>query len=555
MPRLELRPYQEECVQAHFTWFANNPEGNPLFVVPTGAGKSLIIAEFVRRSLEAWPSCRFVVPTHVKELVQQNYDEFVGHWGGGLFCPVGIYSAGLGRRDARERVVFANIQSIYGRAEELGPFDLVLVDEAHLVPKTGEGRYRTYFEALRAINPRVRVCGYTATHYRLDGGYLHKGDDAMFTAVAYEVRLEDLVPEYLCPLVAKAPKEGQVDLAGVRTEAGEFKADDLEAASLPCTEAAVDEVVELGQHRKAWLFFATTIRHAELVVSALADHGIEARAVFGDTPADERASVVRAFRDGDLRAIVNVGVLTTGFNAPRCDLIAMLRATQSASLYVQICGRGMRKFPGKTDCMLLDFGGNVQRHGPINKVRPRPRGEGGGVLARLCPECDMLVALGALVCPCGHVFTRPCPLCDEQVPLRTRTCPHCGYESVREHEPTASDLAPWDPGANEPTVCRVSSWNLRRHEKPDRPPSVRVDYYCGMKTYSEWVCPEHGGYAARKAGGWWTDHGGAAPLPSTVDDLLARAKEEIRQPAAIEVVLDGEYDRVSRSLYRREATT
>lgn len=554
--RLTLRPYQEECVAAHFDWFARNQEGHPLFVVPTGAGKSLIIAEFVRRSLEAWPGCRFIVPTHVKELVEQNYNEFVNHWGGILGCPAGIYSAGLGRRNTREKVLFCNIQSIWKRAEELGSFDLALVDEAHMIPKKGQGRYLSYFEDLREINPNLRACGYTATHYRLDGGYLHDGDGRLFTDVACEVKLEDLIPEFLVPLVAKAPKAGQIDLRGVRSAHGDYKMNELEAAALDgdCVEEAVHEIVRIGreQERKAWLIFATTVRHAELVCEFLqGQHDVDAACVFGDTPKDERRQVVNDFREGRLTALVNVGVLTTGFNAPRCDLMAILRPTQSTALYVQMMGRGMRTFSGKKDCLVLDYGGNVLRHGPINAVRPRKLGTGEAIMAKICPDCDQLCVLGALECDaCGHLFMKPCPLCAEEVPLRTKTCEHCGYEFFTRHEGAAGTLDPFDPDAHKPKVRHVSSWHFREHHKQGKPDSIRVDYICGLKTYSEWVCPQHVGYAGRKADKWWTTHGGQSPLPTTAAEALARVGE-LRQPDAIEVVLENDFDRVKKTLFKK----
>lgn len=561
--RLTLRPYQEECVAAHFDWFARNKEGHPLFVVPTAAGKSLIIAEFVYRSLKAWPDCRFIVPTHVQELVDQNFKEFCRHsgaspWNEGKSL-AGVYSAGLRRRDVKVNVLFCSIQSVWRRAEELGPFDVVLVDEAHMIPKKGQGRYRSYLDDLREINPDVRVCGYTATHYRLGGGYLHEGADRLFTDVAYEVPVEDLVPEYLLPLVSKAPKPGQIDTSSVTRAHGDFKMNELEAAATQgeLVELAVDEIVRIAQEqdRKAWLLFATTLRHAEMIADCLRlDHEIEVACVFGDTPRLERQAIVERFRDGEITAVVNVGVLTTGFNAPRIDLIALLRPTQSTSLYVQMLGRGMRKFEDLEDCLVLDYGGNVLRHGPINAVRPRKQGSADVELAKVCPDCDHVNKLAAIECEaCGYMFTKQCPLCLKDVPLRTKTCEFCGYEFIGSHEIRAGELAPFDPTAKEPKIGHLSSWHFVEHPpKPNKPPTVCVTYICGLRSYKDWICPEHGGYASRKADRWWTHHGGFPPFPQTAEQFLERI-EELRQPDAIEVVFDGNFDRVKRTLYKKEA--
>lgn len=528
--RLTLRDYQEESVQAIYDHFARDPSGDPLVVLPTGAGKSLVLAEFIRRSLDAWPDTRFLVATHVRELVQQNHDEFVRHWGSPLH-PSGIYSAGLGRRDARAHVVFASIQSIWRRASDLGAFDLVIIDEAHLIPHRGQGMYRSYIEDLRAINPRVRKVGLTATPFRLDGGWLHKGNGRMFDAIAHEATLEELIHGgYLVPLVARKTK-AEVAVDGVTTVRGDFHRKQLEDAARAGdrVKAAIAETVDAGRDRRSWLLFCCGVDHANDVLEELRSHDIKADAVFGHTPRDERDRIVGRFRDGYLRALVNVSVLTTGFNAPRCDMMAMLRPTQSAALYVQMMGRGMRTFPGKDDCLVLDFGRNVERHGPINRIRVRkPRGSNGtpaddevpAVLA--CPECMAYVDRGLESCPfCGYAFPIPEPT----------------------HDAEASGLAPFDPDAHKSRVLEVDRIRYSRHLKEDRPPSMRVDYLCGMRTFSEWVCPEHPGYAGRKAVSWWTSRGGGAPAPKTVTEMLDRV-DELRSIAEIEVRPDGKYDRV-----------
>jgi DNA repair protein RadD len=531
VPRLTLRDYQEECLQAHYDWFARNKEGNPLFVVPTGGGKSLIIAEFIRRSLEAWPRTRFLVVTHVRELIAQNYAEFVDHWGE-PFHPAGIYSAGIGRRDARAQVLFAGIQSIAKKAKMLGSFDLVLIDEAHLVPKSGMGRYRTYLEALREINPNVRLCGYTATHYRLDGGFLHKGEGRIFTDVAYEVRVDLLIQEgHLSTLVAKRV-ENTIDTTGVKSSGGDFNGKALEEAATGegMVEDAVAEMVTIARRedRHHWLIFGTGIAHAEALVEELKKHDVHAECIFGSTPKEDRDAIVQRFKDGKLPALVNVGVLTTGFNAPRCDLMAVMRPTQSTALYVQIMGRGMRTFPGKTNCLVLDYGANVERHGPINRVRPKAKGDAPPP-TKTCPECDSIVSASLPICPdCGYIW-----------PWKPR---------VIEHAPNASGLDPFDPEANKPKTYLVQRVTFRRHTKANKPDSLRVDYTCGMRIFSDWVCLEHDGFARRKAVRWWTDAGGVVPVPDTVNDALRR-QHEIRQPHAIEVVPDGDYDRVRRLLF------
>jgi len=531
---VELRPYQEECVAAHWRYLRCD-DGNPLFVVPTAGGKSHIIAAFLQRSIESWPSTRAIVLTHVKELIEQNHDKFVQHVG--AFAPVGIYSAGIGSRDTHDRVIFAGIQSMYERARELGHFDLALIDEAHLIPKKGEGRYLTYLAALREINPRVRVLGYTATHYRLDGGYLHRGEGRIFTDVAYEIPIERLVREgFLSPLVSKRPNAGIIDTSGIATQNGDFKRDDLEtAANRPgAVEAAVEEIVRYGreQNRRAWLLFACGIDHARAIALELARHEISWRFVSGKTPKDEREQAVQDFKASRFTALVNVGVFTTGFDAPNVDLLGFLRPTQSTGLYVQIMGRGMRLSPatGKKDCLVLDFGGNIERHGPVNRVKPKRESSDGEPPIKVCPACASYVMAGVRTCPdCGFEFSAP----ESRGPV---------------HERVATDLRPLDMEPAVPVCVDVDEVYYRRHEGRDgKPPTFRADYMCGMRFFSEFVCLEHGGFALRKAQRWWLEHSSlrGTKIPANVLDALGRI-EELRCPLQIEVKRDGKYERVAR---------
>ena len=551
MTRLELRPYQQRCLDAHFRYFETHETGNPLFVVPTGAGKSLIIAEFVRRCRVTWPHTRFIVPTHVKELVQQNYLEFIRQWGDDDH-DAGIYSAGLKRRDLDASVIFANIQSIYRRVEEIGPFDLVLIDEAHLVPPGGHGRYRTYLANLRRLNPKVRALGYTATHYRLDQGLLHKGKNPIFTDVAFEVSLDELIPEYLCSVHGRAVQSsGEIDTQGVSISAGEYNLAELERAATQtgCIETSVREIVCVSrdQGRKSWLIFCTTIRHAELVLKELEGHAVNAVMVTGDTNADERRDIVESFRSGKVTAIVNVGVLTTGFNAPRCDVIAILRPTRSTCLYVQMCGRGMRKFEGKKDCLLLDYGGNIRRHGPINDVDVTIEKGGGETPTKVCKveTCKTINKVSAASCiKCEMPFLTSCPKCSVQLALRTKTCPHCGHEFFREHDGYASSETVLAKSRRQPAWIRVDRWSFRRHTKQDKPPSVLVTYYCGLRAFREWLCPEHGGGITKRANRWWRQLGGSYPYPSTTESFIERAETELCKPHEVRVEKNGKYENV-----------
>ena len=517
---LTLRPYQQAAITSIYGYFQTHT-GNPLVVIPTAGGKSLVMASFIEGVLKAWPDQRILIVTHVRELIAQNHAEMIGLWPD---APAGIYSAGLGKREAQAQILFAGIQSIHRRAGEIGHTDLVLIDEAHLIPGKSSTMYRRFLDALKAINPALKVIGLTATPFRLDCGMLHEGQNALFTDIAYEAPVRELIDAgYLSPLVSKQPAT-RLDVSKVGTRAGDFIARDLAAAvdQDAITRAAVAEIIEHGRDRKSWLAFCSGVEHARHVAEEFARQGISCRTIFGDTPKDERDAILAAFKRGEIRALASMGVLTTGFNAPGVDLIALLRPTQSAGLYVQMVGRGTRLAPGKENCLVLDFASNVRRHGPIDLVRSKRPGDGGGGEAptKVCPDCDSIIALSAMECPdCGYVF----PAREVKI------------------APTAATLPVLSPKQQ---WLKVTGVSYSRHDKAGGRPSLKVTYSCGLATYSEWVCLEHQGYARQKAAEWWRKRAPGCPVPLSVAEALAQTSR-LARPSDISVRPSGRYLEIS----------
>lgn len=514
---LTLRPYQDAAINGIYNYF-HESTGNPLVVIPTAGGKSLVMAKFVEGVLKNYPDQRILIVTHVQELIEQNYKELMRLW---PEAPAGIYSAGLKQRDIHARILFAGIQSIYKHVYEVQQCDLVLIDEAHLIPRTSNTRYCSFLAGLKRLNPDLKVIGLTATPYRLDSGLLHEGDDAVFTDIAYEATVRELIDQgYLAPVVSKKMNT-ELDVTGVRTQGGEFVAKELEAAvdKDSITQAAVDEIIEYGKTRKSWIVFCAGVKHAHHVRDAIRTRGISCETIVGDTPSHERERIIADFKAGKIRCLTNANVLTTGFNAPAVDLIAMLRPTKSAGLYVQIVGRGCRLAPGKTDCLVLDFAGNIARHGPIDAVRPkRPKGGDDGVApTKACPDCNSIVHASVRECPdCGHIFPPP------QLKIDTK---------ASTLDILSNRNSQWVP------VTRVS---YAKHDKPGKPPSLRVDYWSGLAHHSEWICIEHTGYPRQKAASWWANRAPGLPLPKRVDDALACA-QQLKCPAEIAVRSSGRY--------------
>jgi DNA repair protein RadD len=520
---INLRPYQKEAIDSTFRYFADN-DGNPLIVLPTGTGKSVVIAEFCRQTLKDWPDTKILVVTHVRELIKQNHDELKTLW---PEAPAGINSAGLKKRDYDPSIVFCGIQSVHKKASKFVKVDLVLIDEVHLVPRKTNTMYQRFLSNLKIMNPHMRVIGLTATPYRLDSGLLHTGKEALFDAVSYEAELKDMVDQgYLTRLMSKQPKT-RLDVSSVSIRGGEFVAGELERAvdRTDVNESVVREIVVLGAERKSWLIFCAGVKHATHIAEIVRRYGVSCETIFGDTPSAERDRIVSDFKAGKIRALASMGVLTTGFNAPIVDLLAVLRPTESTGLYIQIMGRGMRNSPGKEDCLVLDFAGNIARHGPVDRVNPKkPRqSDGEGVApTKTCPKCQSIVFAGTSECPdCGYRWP-PTPIAIDQT---ATTLPVMSMNAPSE----------W---------FKVNSVSYRLHKKAGSPDSMRVEYRCGIALHSEWVCFDHKGYPHDKALRWWQRRmTGPGILPKSTADAIEKS-ESLRKPTEIKVRKNGKYTEI-----------
>jgi DNA repair protein RadD len=528
---IELRPYQQDALDAVMAYWAKGG-GNALVDLATGLGKSVIIAKLIQDCLTNYPDMRIINLVHVRELVQQNYLALMRLW---PQARAGIFSAGLGKRDTHRPILFASIQSVFRQdGYSLGHQDLVLIDEAHLVPGAGEGMYRKFLDNLRRSSPDLRVAGFTATPFRMDSGRLDEGKDRLFDEIVYSYGIRDGIENgFLSPLISKATLV-LLSVAGVAKQGGEFVGKALEAAvdidSL--TKAAVSELAELGADRRSWLIFCAGVKHAHHVAEAIRALGISCQTITGETPTHERTRAIADFKAGRIRALTNANVLTTGFDAPGVDLIGMLRPTLSTGLYVQMIGRGTRLADGKPNCLVLDFAGNVRRHGPVDLIEI-VQTKGSGKEAATVKE--------------DSVRAKECPTCHSLVPINAGVCPDCGHEWPVEDKPKHEAHADAETPilATEDMLSRkakkllpeehpVVGWEARRHEKEGSPASMCVTYFAGLLSFREWVCLEHGGFAGNKARRWWLQHypGWDSEGVPTVDEGV-RMFAELRRPDVI----------------------
>lgn len=525
---MELRYYQREAIDATYEWMKTT-KGNPCIVLPTGAGKTPVLATIVNDVVNRWGG-RVLVMSHVKELLEQA-EMTIYRWYPTV--PVGIYSAGLGRREIERACVIAGIQSIAANIDVFDAFDIVLVDECHRIPPEGEGRYGKVMEALQGKNSKVRLIGLTATPYRTTSGRV-VGDGHILHGISYEADIGKLIDEgYLSQISAKAA-EASVDMQGVRIVGGEFVAAEMEDRFTDTVGQAVMECMQLAMDRKKILVFGAGVSHAEDIADLLRDANQSVGLITGEMSDRERSKTLGAFRSGALRWLVNVNVLTEGFDAADIDMICLLRATVSPGLYYQMVGRGLRICDAKADCRIVDFGDNVRRHGPIDAIRVLDRNRGDEV---------------------AEAIVKICPMCRELVSIALRRCKACQFEfpqneTENERHAAKAIAAPILSSQAKPEKCKVDVVDYKVHRKygadSNAPRTMRVTYMTdkGIHLASEWVCVEHGGFARIKAEQWWQKRC-KFPMPLTVEDAVSICEQGgIAEPQEITLKTSGKYPEI-----------
>ena len=531
---MSLRPYQQRAIKDLYNWLSKH-QGHPCLVLPTGSGKSHIVAELCRDALQSWPETRILMLTHQKELIEQNAEKLRQHWPG---APMGICSASIGRKDLDEPITFAGIQSVRTKADKIGHIDLCIVDECHLINHKDEGSYRTLLRDLFAINPYMRVIGLTASPWRLGHGLI-TDKPALFDDLIEPVSIEELIHlGFLSPLRSKVTSV-RYDLTGVHKRGGEWIESELaKAVNTEDYNARIaSDIVRHGVNRKSWLLFCSGIDHAKAMCDVLNKIGIVAAYVTGDTPKSERERILREFKAGSIKALTNANVLTTGFDAPNIDLIAMLRPTLSPSLYVQMAGRGMRISPDKTDCLVLDFAGVVQTHGPITAIQP-PRKSGSGE---------------------GDAPIKTCDNCHEIVHASVRVCPSCGFEFPVEENKDLR-LRSDDIMGIDNSIMEVTSWRWRKHtSRTSGKEMLAVTYYGALndKPIKEYFPVTHTGYAGEKAlrqVGMIAAKSAISFTPNSDLDDWASLLDRGICPAFIEYKMDGKFHRVMKRRWSHEAS-
>ncbi len=441
-----LRPYQQEAVDATLKHFRKSDD-SAVIVLPTGAGKSLVIAELARLARR-----KILVVTHVKELVEQNHAKYQSY---GVLG--GIFSAGLSRKESQYQVTFASVQSVAASLEQFkDEYSLIIIDECHRISTDENSQYQRIIEQLRQQNKGLKVLGLTATPYRLGMGWIYRyhyrgfvrsEEDKPFVHCIYELPLIYMISRgYLTKPDLVDAAVAQYDFSTLaQNRFGEYAEKDVNALlgkHQRVTRAIIEQVMELALQRQAVMIFAATVDHAKEITGYLPQE--QTALITGATEQRERDMLIQRFKQRQLKYLVNVSVLTTGFDAPHVDFIAILRPTQSVSLYQQIVGRGLRLDAGKKDCLVIDYAGNNVNlyHPEVGEKKPHSDSEPVQVL---CPGCGFANVFWGKTDGAGQVtehYGRRChgllewEDADESAALqqcdyrfRFKECPHCGSEN------------------------------------------------------------------------------------------------------------------------------
>jgi DNA repair protein RadD len=478
------------------------------------------------------PYVRGCILAHRKELVQQNFEKLKIAYPGEN---IGIFSAGLGKRDYTSQILFASIDSVYKKAGEFQPFDFIFVDEAHRIPPAGEGKYRTFIKECMRFSPKLRVVGWTATPFRMGCGPICHPDHILHE-ICYEADIHSLIKQgYLSALRTKVG-EAVPDLSGVRkSNTGDYVVKSLAEATNEGDLAyrAVQEALRIAEaeNRKSFVFFCVDVEHCLLVSKYLGAFGIDAPAVTGKTKKEHRDKIVEAFKAKQLNAVCCVNVLTEGFDAPHIDCIVLLRPTLSAGLFSQMVGRGLRIEVGKRDCLVLDFAGCIEEHGPVDLL-----GKGQETVMAVCEVCRESFSRAI----------RSCPACGWEIPKREVERLEAAEAVKRMHGTKASKKSIL---STQPETYTVTSVTISRHKKDGSPDSMKVQYRCGLTTFNEWICLDHPGYASEKAYAWYLKRFGKPSDPgvATVNGVLGNmfsAQTIMDYTKTITVVKKGKYKEI-----------
>jgi DNA repair protein RadD len=516
-----LRNNQKRTLTKLYDWFRCNAEGNPVVDACVASGKSVLIAQLCKDAAFGFDTnSRVLMIVPSKELCEQNLSKLEVL---AAELVIGVCSASLGRDEtyADTDVIIGTIGTLSRRGAKLGKFELVIVDECHLISRENSGVYRQLINTLTQINAHLRVIGFTGTPYRGNGIWLTDGKDRLFTDIAARLTMRELLDDgYLSPLV-NAETGTHISGDGLRISAGDYVISDLAARidQPGINETISEEIVRIGQTRNRWLVYGVTRKHATHLRDAIRSFGVSCELITGETPKKERESIIKAFRAGRIRCISNVACLTTGFDVPELDYIALVRNTRSPVLAVQIAGRGMRLAPGKEN----------QIKG--RKAPERRDNVQANVTTKVCDNCGAVNPIAATNCHCcGQVFTRP-------------------VSKVNTRASNAPILSNGQPDIKEWTVDRMLCFPKRSASGNDY---LQIVFHCGCERVTDCLMIGAHGFAGHMAETRWRQYTDASEYPRNAGEayrLLQESVVQLRRVASVTVDVAKRYPEIKSVTY------
>ncbi len=543
----ELRPYQYAAVEALKETMKKCID--PIVIeAATGGGKSILISE-IAKWLNNKSGKKVLCLAPSKELCEQNAEKYKAYG-----FKASYWSASVGKKEMRNSVVFGTPMSVWNDIEKFkSQFTAVICDESHMITPT----IKSIIESIKAHNKYLRVIGFTATPYRMGSGYIYEidengkpvGDDCTknpyFKKLVYRITAQELVKQgYLTQPIADAELAARYDASGLSlNRMGNFDSKEIEQTfegKGRLTSDIVEDVVKKSANRKGVMFFAATVKHAKEIMLSLPAGN--ARLITGETKKKERNKIIDDFKNQKFKYLVNVSVLTTGFDAPHVDVVAILRATESASLFQQIIGRGLRLADGKLFCLVLDYAGNIERHQLEDDLfDPKITVSGGGKEAlkveAKCPICNTVneftarkdanvdlvdsegyqldltgdrVEIEGQPLPahmgrrcfgeelinghfvrCNHRWSlKECPECSAENDIAARYCSECRAELIDPNEKLMIDYKKMKKNPRILTTDKVLAWSCKEWVSQSGNQTLRVDYTTEYRSFPVWYTPE-----------------------------------------------------------------
>lgn len=395
---ISLRKYQEQCLQK--IWAEMFISSDQLNKLPTGAGKTIIFVELVRRAMEKFPELRAGILVNKIKLAEQTREklEYLIE-----SERIGVFCGSLGEYQDKNSVTVASIQSI-GRHTPF--FHLLIIDEAHNAENSAT--YQNFINRVKGFNPRIKIVRFTATPFTSESGYLY-GEDKEIKKLTFDISLNEMIKlGFLVPPVFKSSKVS-FDTSKLRTRRGEYVLKDLEKLTSDerKVRSQVEDALPRLNGRKKIIWAATCIEHAMILKNAI-EHFEECSVVHSEMSMKDRVRHLDNFEKGNVRHLISIMIVSEGYDFPPIDGVVIMRPTRSPVLYVQLVGRGLRISPGKEDCLVLDYGNVVEYMGHPNDPfvdDGKNKSKKNEKKAIICPGCETINFLPVKACrSCGYEF-------------------------------------------------------------------------------------------------------------------------------------------------------